>query len=275
MLFRSEAVVASPSIDSVTSAVGSGATRSSSAGLVMGTTAVLATHLRAKRHDLAHGLSSAPSALPGSWFLMAENGIGGKALDVFANQMMHASYDAILNLAAGAPCGANGVMFAPWLVGSMAPRFDSNQRGAFLNIGLGASRADMARAVLEGVAMNVAWLLPHFAALADQRYDTISFGGGGARSSLWAQIIADATGVSVRRLANPSATNAHGAALLALVEAGEYMPAELPDLLSIESVHEPDEANHRLLSDRLEALVEFHEATAPLYKRLAAEGSAE
>ena len=80
------------------------------------------------------------------------------------------------------------------------------------------------------------------------------------------------SGVLVRRLANPSATNAHGAALLALVEAGEYMPAELSDLLSVESVHEPDETNHRLLSERLEVLVGFHEATAPLYKRLATQG---
>jgi xylulokinase len=266
-----DAVVASASIDSVTSAVGCGATTASRAGLVVGTTAVLATHLRTKRHDFAHGLSSAPSALPGTWFLMAENGIGGKALDVFANQMMQASYDEVLELAAGAPCGSNGVMFAPWLVGSMAPRFDSNQRGAFFNLGLSTTRAEMARAVLEGVAMNVAWLLPHFATLADHHYDSITLGGGGAHSPLWAQIIADATGVVVRRLANPSTTNAHGAALLALVDAGEYMPAELPDLLSVVSEHAPDAARHRLLSDRVEMLVEFHERTGPLYERLAAE----
>src|SRR5882672_662646 len=76
------AIVTGATIDSVTSAIGTGAIDATACGLIIGTTSVMATHLPSKRHDLEHGLTSAPSPLPDSWFLVAENGIGGKALDV-------------------------------------------------------------------------------------------------------------------------------------------------------------------------------------------------
>ena len=120
----------------------------------------------------AHGLITAPSPLPDSWFLVAENGIGGKALDVFVNNVVYA--DDGLGVTAArrrvrararrrrrrCPPGANGVLFLPWLVGSMAPGFQRRVRGGFVNIGLDTHRRDMARAVLEGVALNAGVAAP-------------------------------------------------------------------------------------------------------------------
>lgn len=274
-----DAVVADATLDSVTSAVGTGAISADRCGLVIGTTAVMVTHLPSKRHDIEHGLTAAPSPLPSSWFLMAENGIGGKALDVFVNNMVFAddglgrpaddgAYQSVLDAAATSPCGSNGVMFLPWLVGSMAPGNDRRQRGGFVNIGLATTRADMSRAVLEGVAMNAAWLLPHFGALAGHRHDEIVLGGGGARSSLWGQIVADATGRRVRRLADPTVTNAHGAALLALSQHGGIALDDVPSMLRVAQVHEPDDAHHRLLDARRQVLVEFHDRMSDAYAAL-------
>lgn len=271
------AIVAGATIDSVTSAVGTGAITSHRCGLIIGTTTVMATHLPSKRHDIAHGLTSAPSPLPASWLLVAENGVGGKALDVFVNNLVFAddglgrpadgsSYTSVLTAAADVPCGSNGVMFLPWLIGSMAPAHDRHQRGGFVGIGLSTTRADMARAVLEGVAMNAAWLLPSFSALAGCDYPEVTLGGGGARSPLWGQILADAFGVPVRRLAAPDCTNAHGAALLALAENGACSLSDLPSFLVTSQVHEPDQAAHRLLTARTRSLVDFHASTASFYR---------
>ena len=273
------AVVTGATIDSVTSAVGTGAITADSCGLIIGTTSVMATHLPTKRHDLAHGLTAAPSPLPDSYFLVAENGIGGKALDVFVNNMVFpddglgsavhdGSYTAVLEAAGKVPCGSNGILFLPWLVGSMAPGHDRRMRGGFVNIGLSSTRTDMARAVLEGVSMNVAWLLPHFSALAGHPYHEITFGGGGATSPLWGQILADATGVAVRRLAHPTCTNAHGAALLALYETGMCTLDDLPGFLITEEVHEPDARHHRLLAGRTESLIDFHERNGSFFGAL-------
>jgi xylulokinase len=157
------------------------------------------------------------------------------------------------------------VLFLPWLMGSMAPGHERHMRGGFVNIGIASTRADMARAVLEGVAMNVAWLLPYFSALAERTYPQITFGGGGAASSLWGQILADATGVPVRRLAQSNCTNAHGAALLALYETGACLLSDLPNFLVTAELHEPNDANHRLLAARTASLVDFHTRNAPFY----------
>jgi xylulokinase len=82
-------IVADPTLDSVTSAIGTGATDRSRCGLIIGTTTVMATHLPDKRHDPAHGLTSAPSSVAGTYFLVAENGVGGKALDIFVNNVVY------------------------------------------------------------------------------------------------------------------------------------------------------------------------------------------
>lgn len=273
------ALVMGATIDSVTTAVGTGAIDATHCGLVIGTTSVMATHVPSKRMDPEHGLTTAPSPLPHSWFLVAENGIGGKALDVFVNQLVypddgltgerpHDAFERVLAAAADVPVGANGVMFFPWLVGSMAPGFERNQRGGFVGLGLTSDRRDMARAVLEGVALNAAWLLPHFSALAGHTYDHVTLGGGGAASPLWGQILADCFGVPVHRLADSSTTNAHGAALLALAEAGHATLADLPSMLRVDAVHEPVASHHAGYQDLLGAFVDFHDRAAPFYANL-------
>lgn len=273
------AVLASATIDSVTSAIGGGAIDRGSCALVVGTTSVIATHVPDRRADLAHGLTTAPSAFADRYFLVAENGVGGKALDTFVSNVVYPddglgppapadAFERVTDVAGRAPAGANGVLYLPWLVGSMAPGGNRDVRGGFVNLDLASSRADMARAVLEGVAFNAAWLLPHVEALAGTTYDEITFGGGGARSGLWGQILADALGVRVRRLANPNATNAHGAALLALVEAGAFELADIPSLLAVEAVHEPDHATHDLYRRLGEAFVDFHDRAAPFFQLL-------
>jgi xylulokinase len=273
------ATVMDATIDSVTSAVGTGAVDADSFGLVIGTTSVMATHLPSKRHDMEHLLTTAPSPLPDRWFLVAENGIGGKALDVFVSNMVFApdglgrpltpdAFDEVLDAAAEVPVGANGVLFLPWLVGSLAPGGNRQARGGFVNIGLSSTRSDMARAVLEGVAMNAAWLVPYFSALAEQRYEEISFGGGGANSPFWGQVLADALGVRVRRLADSRTTNAQGAALLALAQAGEFGLGDIRSLLTVQQVHEPDPTAHRVLARRTDALIDFHQRTASFYPML-------
>ena len=273
------AIVTGATIDSVTSAVGTGAIDASACGLIIGTTTVMATHLPSKRHDLAHGLTSAPSPLRDSWFLVAENGIGGKALEVFVDNFVYAddglgiarpedAFERVLDVAAQVPAGANGVMYLPWLFGSMAPGFQRRVRGGFVNLVLDTKRGDMARAVIDGVAMNAAWLLPHFSALAGAAYDQVTFGGGGASSSLWGQTLADCFGVNVRRLANPRTTNAHGAALLALAETGHIAIEDVPALLVTAQLHEPDADAHHTYARLLPSFIDFHDRTAPFYDAL-------
>ena len=266
-------------IDTTTSAVGTGAIDDSTRGLMIGTTAVVLAHVAGKREDLAHAITSAPSPVPGRYVLIAENGAGGKALDVFVNNVVYPddgltdprpadAFERVVAAAATVPPGANGVLFLPWLVGSMAPQFDRHQRGAFLGLGLASNRADMARAVLEGVALNLARLVPHVTAVAGCGEVPIRFGGGGAASSLWGQILADATGSTVHRLADPGFTNCRGAALVALAESGTVDWADIPGLVRVAEVHEPDPVAVQRYAPLVAAFDEFQQLTGPFFRQL-------
>jgi xylulokinase len=274
------AVVVTGTIDSITSAVGSGALDHTSCSIIIGTTTVIVTHVDDKRADFEHGLTTVPSPLPGKYFVMAENGIGGKALEVFLHNIVYAddgfSSDGLPDdafaraevVAASTPPGANGVLFQPWLVGSMAPGLDDNVRSGFVNLGLTSNRADMCRAVFEGVAANAAWLLPHVAALAGSTYSKVNFGGGGAASDVWGQMLADVFGIAVHRLSEPGATNARGAAFLALERTGHIALRDIPSLLRTVRVHEPDPANRARYERLTAALVDFHDRASPFYTAL-------
>lgn len=273
------AVAMGGTIDTTTSAVGTGAVGSTDRAVLIGTTAVVLAHVGGKREDLAHAITSAPSPVPGRYALIAENGVGGKALDVFVNNVVYPddglaaarpddAFERVVAAAATVRAGANGVLFLPWLVGSMAPEFDRHQRGAFLGLGLGSNRADMARAVLEGVALNLARLVPHVTALAGCGDVPIRFGGGGAASSLWGQMLADATGATVHRLADPGFTNCRGAALVALAEAGDVDWADISALVQVAEVHEPDPATARRYAPLVAAFDDFQHVSAPFFRQL-------
>jgi xylulokinase len=153
------------------------------------------------------------------------------------------------------------VMYLPWLTGSIAPAPDDNMRGGFVGMGLSSNRADMTRAVYEGVALNAAWLLDPFRDFTGVDYQEITFGGGGARSALWGTILADTLGIAVHRLAEPQYTNARGAALLAFGVLGRVDPDAGGSQLRIAETHRPDgtrAAEHRRQRDRFAG---FHAAT--------------
>jgi sugar (pentulose or hexulose) kinase len=122
--------------------------------------------------------------------------------------------------------------------------------------------------VFEGVALNAGWLIPHVVALAESTDRSISFGGGGARAPLWGQLLADVLGAEVRRLANPHVTNAHGAALLALVEAGSMSWDDADAALCVAEIHHPDPSVSGTYRRLLDAFVDAHDRWSPTFRTL-------
>ena len=264
------AIVMPATADTITSAIGSGAIEPSCTALVIGTTAVMATHIDAKRNDLGLGLSTIPSPLHERYVVMAENGMGGKALDVFVNNMVYANdafslgatpddaYERAERAAATVPPGAEGVQFFPWLHGSISPAPDDDVRGAFVGISQATTRSHMARAVMEGVALNAAWLLDPFSDFVGAPVTDLNLGGGGARSDLWSQIVADATGRVVHQLDDPAHTNCRGAALLALAQLGHIALGDIASMAKVRRTYEP--LIHDLYIPMLEKMQHAHAA---------------
>lgn len=116
--------------------------------------------------------------------------------------------------------GSEGVYFAPYLMGERTPYSDSNARGCFIGLKATHNRAHMTRAVLEGVIYG---LRDSLEIIKDMGIDIkeVRLSGGGAKSQLWRQIVADVFGVPVS-IPNSTEGPAFGAAILAAVGAGEF-----------------------------------------------------
>jgi xylulokinase len=246
-------------------------------GVSIGTTLVPTTLLGSMRSDLRHFLLTQPAPLPGRHVLMAEGGLGGKAVEFVLESLIygcdalgdHRRDDAFAGVDAAVAAtepGAGGVMFLPWLTGAWAPAGDLRARGAFLNLGLGTTREHLVRAALEGVACQLRWMLPYIEALTGRRHDELVFAAGGARSDAWAQILADVCDRPVRQLAEPHLANCRGAALLAFHRLGLRELDAAEGFLAERRRYEP-RAEHRGVCDDLAGRFALaHERLAPLFR---------
>ena len=116
--------------------------------------------------------------------------------------------------------GSGGVIFLPYLSGEFTPHGDSDARGCFIGIGSGTTKADMLRAVLEGVAFAI---LDNIMLIRDVggKLDEIIITGGLTKSDIWMQIIADVTGCALS-LTEETEGSPFGGALLAGIGVGLF-----------------------------------------------------
>ena len=155
---------------------------------------------------------------PAAWTRTMPNQTGTLALDWFRREFGAGMDAAALEAAvAEVPRGARGVLFHPYLNGTglLAPVYEPRARGRLSGLGLEHTRWDILRSIYEGLAFAVADcldLLPAFE-------EPITLLGGGARSAVWRQIVADATGRAFA-VADNAEPGALGVALLAGVAAG-------------------------------------------------------
>ena len=247
-------------IDSITSAVGTGALGPDRGSVIIGTTSVMVTHIPQHRGDLGSGLLTVPSPLTERWYVMAENGVGGRALEWAVRLFGHGDDVAAALADASAVADADGVEFAPWLLGSIAPSPNDDVRGAFTGMHLRHDRRHLLRAVLDGVALNLGWLRGPMEDFVGTTWPSVAFGGGGAQSDLWAQLLADALDRPVHQLHQPRATNARGAAFLAFAELDVLDLDDVPALLRVSAVREPSTERRDEVAAALRRLQALHPA---------------
>ena len=257
--------VTTGTIDSITSAIGSGALTARDCSIIIGTTSVVGSHIDEQRGDLGAGIFVIPSPLPGMYCVMAENGVGGRALEWAMRLFGYGdNYAAVTSDVASVAAGAEGVEFAPWLLGSIAPQPNDDVRAAFTGLSLHHDRRHLIRAVMEGVAVNLAWLCPAVESFVGHDLPSVRFGGGGAQSDVWAQLLADALDRPVHQLEDPRATNARGAAFLAFSMLGTLSIGDVPSLLRTRAVRQPDPANRDSMDRAVRRLGDLHRALANL-----------
>ena len=170
-----------------------------------------------------------------------------------AEGMPFSAIDALIETV---PVGSNGVTWLPYLAGERSPFFHPFAKAEFFGISRSTSRADLIRAVYEGLSFSIRDCLP------EHPEGTMFLAGGGAKSPVWAQMIADVTGMKVMT-AEGSETGAKGAAIMAGKAAGIYAdyPEAVRKTCRFSAVYEPRQtrtAQYDILFDLYRRIRQSH-----------------
>lgn len=270
--------------DTQAGAIAAGAWRDDHAGLAIGTTSVIATHVGKKKLNPFRMLFTMPSPLGETYLVAAENGLAGAAVDHHLDRYVYADdafgppatagrrYEAFDAAVGRSSPGAGGVLFLPWLAGSMAPKSDGRMRGGFVGMGLDTTRHDLVRAVAEGVALNLRRLQGPVETFVDREITSYRFYGGGSGSAAWAQVLADVLGRPVHRLADGGYANSIGTAMFGFDKLGIVSAEDLADRLPVADVSEPAAAHQSRYDDLYGVFDDAFARTRPLMHRLRAIG---
>ncbi len=255
-------------------ALGSGAIGPLEPHLCIGTSSWLGAHVPEKRTDLFRQLASIPSALPDRYLLVSEQECAGGCLNFLRDSLLFPDgappdvWSILDGLVTQSKPGAGNVIFTPWLYGERAPVDDHTVRGGFFNLSMPIRRPDLVRAVYEGVAFNTRWLLGGIEHFCGRKADVIRFVGGGAKSHIWSQILADVLERPIARVKDPMQTNARGVALLAAVALGARTWDELSGLVAIEETLQPNPQTRDVYGQLFDRFLEIFHANRRIYAKL-------
>lgn len=208
----------------------------------------------------------APDSGQPGWYQMAATLSAGLSLRWLRDQVFNIegkdAYGLMTSWAEKVPAGAKGLIFLPYLVGERTPHMDPLARGLFLGLTTSHGRAELVRAVMEGVTLAC---YDAYSILAEcgARPGRIVMAGGGARSSLWQRIVADVFDLPVQSLETTEQAAA-GAVLLAGSGSGLFdLRTQADQWTKYGPLIEPDhlnQAHYRELFDIFRAAYPKHRA---------------
>lgn len=221
--------------DQAAGGVGCGIVRKGIVSSSLGTSGVVfafadevSTDPQGRVHTFCH-------SVPGKWHVMGVMLSAGGALQWYRNTLCKEemdlaktsgkdAYTYITEAAEGIPPGAEGLLFLPYLSGERTPHKDPFAKAAFIGLSLRHTKAHMARSVLEGVGFGMRDSLDIMRDMGIP-LDVSRISGGGARSTLWRQIMADTGRITISRI-NVDEGPAYGSAILAGVGGGCFTSVE-------------------------------------------------
>ncbi|MFX1593145.1 MAG: FGGY-family carbohydrate kinase [Promethearchaeota archaeon] len=284
-------VMGAPDIHSAT--IGSGAVGNYEGHIYIGTSDWIFLHIPNKGVDIAHNLGTLPSAIPGRYLTGNEQEIAGGALSFLRDKILYHKdellkeeavpdvYKIFDRIVEKVPAGANNLIFTPWLIGERSPIDDPDIRGGLYNISIEMSREHIIRAIFEGIAYNVRWLLttienfirkwvvkergiPKDSVIMPE----LNIIGGGAQSDIWCQIFADILNRKIKQVADPIQANARGAAYIASVGLGYLEWDEIQRCCEISNIFTPNPENRQIYDKLFKEYLNIYKIMGKTYRRL-------
>jgi xylulokinase len=259
--------------DQAASAVGNGIVESGIVSCTLGTSGVVFAHMDNVAYDPAGRVHTFCHAVRGKWHVMGVTQGAGLSLQWLRNQLVPgAAYDALTAEAATSPRGAHGLFWLPYLMGERTPHLDATARGGWIGLTASHKRADLIRALIEGVSYSQRDCLEIIEALGVP-VRSVRASGGGAQSPFWRHLLAAILNKRVVTLATQEGS-AYGAALLALAGSGEY--ASVPEVCRVairetDSIEAPD-ADAAFYCEAHRIYQALYPALKPIFGRIAEMG---
>ncbi len=267
--------------DLAAAGLGSGCLEEGEYHICVGTSGWVAGHVRKRKIDIPHYTGCIGSARPDTYYLaMAHQETAGICLEWLKNRFLYHKdqllkehhtleiYQILDKMAEKVAPGAEGLIFTPWMYGERCPLDDEFVRAGLYNLGLNHSREHLVRALFEGVALNTRWAL-HTLEHLYFPVTQLNIIGGGARSDIWCQIMADVTNRTIRRVRDPQQAGARGVALLASLTLG-YIASfqEMSRLITIDRTFSPNPENRRLYDRIFREFKNIYRQNRRWYKRM-------
>ncbi len=266
--------------DQAASAVGTGIVEPGLVSVTLGTSGVVFAYADQPAREPQGRLHTFCHAVPGKWHMMGVALSSGGSLRWFRDTLGQPEkmvaglsrvdpYEILTAEAAAAPAGCEGLIYTPYLSGERSPYPDPNVRGTFFGLTLRHDKRHLVRAVLEGVAYSLRDSLELFRELGIPIRE-VRAGGGGARSLVWRQILADVFGVELTTV-NVTDSTAFGAALLAGVGSGVYtdVPEACAATIRIVDRTQPIAAVQTAYNNYYQVYHSLYPALKPAYDQLA------
>ncbi|MBA7629824.1 Xylulose kinase [subsurface metagenome] len=284
-------VMGAPDVHTAT--IGSGAVGNYEGHIYIGTSDWIFTHIPYKKTDIAHNLGSLPSAIPGRYLIGNEQEIAGGALSFLRDKILYHKdellkeeavpdvYKIFDRIVEKVPAGANNLIFTPWLIGERSPVDDPDIRGGLYNLSFEMSREHIIRAIFEGVAYNVKWLLIYIENFIKKWVmkerglpkngivmPELNIVGGGAQSDVWCQIFADILDRKIKQVSDPIQANARGAAFIGSVGLGYLKWDEIQRCCEISNIFTPNPENREVYDKLFKEYLNIYKIMRKTYKRL-------
>lgn len=211
--------------DQAASGIGNGIVGGGVASCTIGTSGVVFAYLDRPQYDPLGRVHTFCHAVKGKWHVMGVTQGAGLSLQWYRDQFAPGvDYDKLIAQAATAPPLSHGLYWLPYLMGERTPHLDSTARGGWIGLTAKHGRAEMIRAILEGVSYSLKDCLRVVEHMGVE-VRNVRASGGGARSQFWRQMLADILGTGISTLEN-SDGSAYGAALLAMAGSGAFKTVE-------------------------------------------------
>jgi xylulokinase len=260
--------------DQAAGAVGMGIVQPGSVSATIGTSGVVFAATDRPALDPGGRIHTFCHAVPGRWHVMGVTQSAGLSLRWFADNFGANAgnadrYDALSKEAGTVPAGSGGVFWVPYLMGERTPHCDPRATAALLGLTAAHTRANVVRAILEGVAYSLKDSFTIFGEMGVP-VERIRLGGGGARSPLWRQIQADVYGREVE-IVEAEEGAAYGAAILAGVGAGAWKSVDEACASLVRVAHRiaPDRQSSALMQRSYATYRKIYPALREVFERRA------